>query len=258
MHPKPFSPARLIRAAQSGIAFDFADDCEIHIWLFATELEVRERNTFRELLSLDERERAVRFKFERDRERFIAARGSLRVILAAYESLQPEALLFGQSTHGKPELRNGRAGVGFNLSHSKSYAVLGVTPGRHCGIDLERIDAGRSLDALAEHVFHPEESQWIRSIAESGRAAAFFRVWTLKEAIVKAIGRGLSLLDHVNVTPLLGGASETIRVQIPDSPRETFMRVREIPLVAGFASAVAAAGDAIRPRDMCAFLDDRI
>src|SRR5262252_2460436 len=96
-------------------------------------------------LSKDELARASRFHFERDRDRFIVARGELRRVLAGYVGLDPGSLTFRYGARGKPSVEGDS--LEFNLSHSGSIALLGLTRQRRIGIDIEEI---RYLDDCGE------------------------------------------------------------------------------------------------------------
>ena len=149
-----------------------------------------------QFLSADEHARAARFAFPDDRARYIAAHDALRRLLARRMGVAPQDLVFGQSDHGKPF-----AGVAnppdFSLSHSAELAAVAIAPrtgGRTCGIGID-IEAVRAVDiALAEEFFAAEEVRELKRIRKQGGdwIGAFFQLWTGKEAVVKAIGTGLS------------------------------------------------------------------
>ena len=89
------------------------------------------------LLSEVERVRARRFCFEHDRDRFVAGRGTLRLLLGAYLAEEPERLVFAYGPRGKPSLKDA-ADVRFNVSHSAGLALLAFAWGVDVGVDLER------------------------------------------------------------------------------------------------------------------------
>jgi len=169
-----------------------------HLWLDLPETAIGELKV---LLSADEIERAQRFRFERDRRRYIAARGQLRQILGWYAGQSPAAVQFVYGPNGKPHLARSPVGLEFNLAHSGDLAVVGVALKRAIGADIEQLSRRLDLDAIARRFFAPGEvARWTR-LAAADRPLAFFRCWTRKEAYLKARGAGLSIaLDSFEVT----------------------------------------------------------
>jgi 4'-phosphopantetheinyl transferase len=153
-------------------------------------------------LSADERERADRFRFPADRRRFTAARGLLRVLLGRTLGVSPREIDFSYGAFGKPALRHpADSGLEFNLTHSQGMALIAISWGRNVGIDLEFHRQEFNFRVIADRFFTARESGQIEALPESARRSAFFRVWTLKEAFLKARGNGLWLgLDQFEVT----------------------------------------------------------
>jgi 4'-phosphopantetheinyl transferase len=156
-----------------------------------------------ESLALDERERAGRFHFDRDRDRFIVGRGALRALLGRYLGMEPGRVAFRYGPQGKPALAEG-AGTSplqFNLAHSQGLALLAIAEGRQIGIDVEVIRPVSEVDQLVGRFFSPRECAEFRRVAEGERLASFYRGWTRKEAYLKATGEGLATpLDQFDVT----------------------------------------------------------
>lgn len=179
-----------------------ADD--VHVWRIALEVGEPLLACLREILAEDERKRADRFHFEKDRRHFTAGRGALRVLLAGYLQRQPEQVRFAYSNYGKPQIADSdnRDHLRFNLTHSHGLALLAVTRARDVGVDVERLrDMERDGEPLAERFFSPREASVLRSLPPELRRDAFFNCWTRKEAYIKAHGMGLSLpLDQFDVT----------------------------------------------------------
>lgn len=158
----------------------------VDLWVFALDVEESERQRLQAHLSRDELERAARLVFERDRHRFTVGRGRLREILAARVRRKPGALRFSYSAHGKPSIE----GVEFNLSHSEGLAALCIA-GVELGVDVERV---RPLkERVAERFFSRAEIEALARLPEDDQLVGFYRCWTRKEAIVKALGEGLSM-----------------------------------------------------------------
>src|SRR6185295_9129337 len=153
-------------------------------------------------LSRDEHHRAARFHFDRDRQRFLLAHASLRVILGRYLNVAPASLAFAQNEFGKPFLINPEAaGFHFNLSHSEDLALVSVTREREVGVDIEFIRPSFATIDVAEHFFSVAEVYTLTGLDPDYRTQGFFNCWTRKEAYIKARGEGLSLaLDSFDVS----------------------------------------------------------
>ena len=178
-------------------------DDEAHVWL--TELNLRPvlLENLKDTLSTDELARANRFHFEKDRHHFIAARGTLRLILGNYLNIQPRNLKFTYNRRGKPKIANelDQDHVKFNLSHSHGLAVYAVTLSREVGIDIEWVRTSLSFEKIAKRFFSPSEFEMLVALPPSERVKGFFNCWTRKEAYIKAIGEGLFIsLDQFDVT----------------------------------------------------------
>lgn len=147
------------------------------------------------VLDAAERARAARFAMERARVGFIAAHVLARLELAAALGIAPAALAFVAGSHGKPEARlAGRAaGISFSLSHAEGMVgvALAVRPDLPLGFDLERRTRRIRLE-VAQRFFAPREVADLREVAEARRAERLVRLWTLKEAFVKATGEGIA------------------------------------------------------------------
>jgi 4'-phosphopantetheinyl transferase len=149
--------------------------------------------------SADERARADRFSFAADRRRFLARRGLLRTLLAGYLRKRPEDLRFACDEKGKPRLPG--EDVRFNLSRAGDGVLIGFTRGPDIGVDVERVKDGYTGEEIAGKFFAPSETAALTALPESSRSEAFFRVWTAKEAYLKARGDGLAYpLDAFAVT----------------------------------------------------------
>src|SRR5262245_42357023 len=149
------------------------------------------------LLCEAERQRAARLRFERHRRRFIVARARLRELLAARLGLRPEAVELAYDANGKPRLA--RHALHFSVSHCDDLALFAFSPEREVGVDVEALRPIHDADAIAAQVFSPRERLAYAALAVRDRAAAFLRYWTRKEALVKALGEGLSVpLDQID------------------------------------------------------------
>jgi 4'-phosphopantetheinyl transferase len=146
-------------------------------------------------LSLDEVQRAYRYRYAKDRMRFAIGRGVLRHILGAYLGADPMHLEFCYNTQGKPALANHNPDdqLAFNVSHSSRVFMYAVARHAKLGIDVEKVRFIPDYEELMQHYFPVEVRSIFRQIPEGERLDFFYRCWTRKEAIAKASGLGLSL-----------------------------------------------------------------
>jgi 4'-phosphopantetheinyl transferase len=143
------------------------------------------------MLSADERDRAARFREERDRVRFVAAHGMMRDLLGRYCGLPAEAVRFVYGAHGKPALAG--PGPQFNLSRRGDIAILAVSEDAAVGVDIERLALPPDATAILRDNASPAEIDAYARLPAKDRAQSFFCWWTRKEAVVKALGGGLSI-----------------------------------------------------------------
>lgn len=188
-------------------------DVDLHIWWVLLDRPLMSTIDLFSILSPDERARADRFKFKLDRERFIARRGLLRVILADYLDVEPAQVRFSYGLHGKPALDMDLLDrcLQFNLSHSKNIALFAISQDCQLGIDVEFVRPIPDAASLAERFFSARESTILYSLPEEDRVEAFFRLWTCKEAYLKASGKGLTVpLANIDVSFLAREVAEPV------------------------------------------------
>jgi 4'-phosphopantetheinyl transferase len=144
------------------------------------------------VLNESERARAARFVFPRNRVEYVAAHVLARRALAAATGYPAAEFHFEAGVHGKPVARIGdtAAGTHFNLSHSRGMVAVAVAPFEH-GLDVEPLDRSVNL-SIAGRYFCPEEIAWLGGLPQERQGEGFLRLWTLKEAFIKATGLGLS------------------------------------------------------------------
>jgi 4'-phosphopantetheinyl transferase len=171
---------------------------EVHLWCAELDGDGASAPLPVELLAPAERARAERFRFSRDRRRFIAARAVLRRILGRCLARPPAEIGFDYGPHGKPclaALDGGRAeSLAFNLAHSGGLALIAVAWGRRLGVDLEAVRPLADLERIARRYFSPAEAASLLCLPVEQRPQAFFSCWTRKEAYLKATGEGIGAL----------------------------------------------------------------
>lgn len=145
-------------------------------------------------LSPAERERSARFWQAHDKRDYVAAHALLRMALAAHTQRRPEQLSFGADRYGKPFLLlpNGTTPPHFSLAHSRGLVACVVSSDGAVGIDVEPVDAAIDVDHIASRFFSAEESDALQRYPITERPSRFCELWTLKEALFKAVGTGLS------------------------------------------------------------------
>lgn len=209
------------------------------------------------LLSVEERARAARFHHAPDRARSIAARVALRTVLGEYTGVAPATLRFATGPNGKPALAADSAALDgaprFNVAHSGRLVLLAFAT-CDVGVDVEEVRESLDLESLARHYFSTDEAAALAAEPLSGRTLLFFRIWTRKEAFLKAHGSGLSSpLTAFTTTTVSGTPLATIRAAgwLPDgnlsdlepAPGYTGAVVtRETARVVGFARTIVSTG----------------
>jgi 4'-phosphopantetheinyl transferase len=154
-------------------------------------------------LDATELDRASTFRFAPDRATYVAAHWLLRTARAAAGGLPPQAWRYTTDPSGKPRiaLELGRAELQFNLSHTRGFVACAIGRGSEIGIDVERLDRMNPGLDIARHFFSPAEIALLGNAPEERQRETFFRLWTLKEAFIKATGEGLArALDSFSLT----------------------------------------------------------
>src|ERR1700692_4840952 len=128
---------------------------EVQRWRVELPAVGKAEDRWKEILSADERARAARFHFPRDRQYFMAARAVLRMILARYAASDPRKLVFGYSDKDKPFLSGAQTGsdIEFNISHSGDVALLAFARHRELGVDVEKVREDFEHETIARRFF---------------------------------------------------------------------------------------------------------
>ena len=146
---------------------------------------------YRHCLSPAEIQKADRYMKQSDRQLSLVSRALLRYLIAGATRQDPKSLRFSANEHGKPFLKQ-RPDIQFNLSHSHGAAVCALCRDDAVGVDVE--DVGRQTDlSIANRFFSSAEAELVSKAPEIEKRALFFDIWTLKEAYIKAVGKGLSI-----------------------------------------------------------------
>lgn len=210
---------------------------EVHLWRIPLD---DSRFDPLDLLAPPERERALRFHFPAHRNRFVQRRVAARRLLGRYCGIDPGLVRFSVDPYGKPSLADGGLGLHFNLAHTPGLALLVVTREGPLGVDAERIRRTERAMDVARAFFSPVEVASLTPLSDDERQLAFLRCWTRKEAVVKALGLGLSVpLDAFDVSVGEHAALIATRSSFPGSGS---WQLHDLPLPAGYVGALAIGG----------------
>jgi 4'-phosphopantetheinyl transferase len=197
-------------------------------------------------LGPEERARAFRFAAERERARFVAARGQLRAILGETLGRAPESFVFARGAAGKPRLDgqafdgpglDGGAALRFSVAHSGGAMVVALARGVEVGIDIERRRA-LPIDpvALARAAFAPSELRRLAGLSPAEREECWLRLWVRREAVLKALGVGLRSPDLIEVAE----GPEPRLLALADGSDPALWTIRDLDLGPCFLAALAA------------------
>jgi 4'-phosphopantetheinyl transferase len=178
--------AALMRAASQGEY--------VHAYLISTQKHLTSLEVYAPLLDAREISRAKAYQFPRDKNNYIITHGLLRKILGAYLNIAPEEVNYQYNDFGKPFLPEvlNPDHLQFNLSHSQDYALVAISRDRMIGADIEYIHATRDIHGIVHRFFSNAEITQYEALPSTERLPGFYRAWTRKEALVKAIGKGLA------------------------------------------------------------------
>ncbi len=213
----------------------------VHIWRANLDLPTHDFRHLEEKLSIDEKIRAERLRFERDRNRFIVSSGILRTILGYYLDAEPDEIRLRYENRGKPRLGDAfhHTGIHFNLSHSEGLALYIFTRDHEAGIDIERIRDIPEMDKIVEQFFSKRERDVFRKLPERQKRKAFFNGWTCKEAFIKATGDGLSHpLDKFDVSLVPGEPAKLLSIE-GDSREASQWSIQHLKLAPNYVGALA-------------------
>jgi 4'-phosphopantetheinyl transferase len=217
---------------------------QVHVWQIYLNQNPTTTPGFSDTLSLDERERAERFNFEKNRNQFIEARAALRSILSGYLNLCPQKLEFSYGAYGKPALANDPSDhkLQFNLSRRDGLALVAVAYDREIGVDVEHIRPDLPVLEIAECAFSPAELAALQSLPENLQTAGFYSCWTRKEAYLKARGVGVSFpLKQFDVSLNPGEPARLLEIRDDDDDIDRWM-LQEIPVSENYLGALAVEG----------------
>jgi 4'-phosphopantetheinyl transferase len=217
------------------------DPHQIHLWQFDLESEKSAINSLLASLSPQEKQQADNFHRPQDAQYFITRRGLARATLAHYLGIRPELVVFTFGHHGKPHLspNHHHTSTRFNYSSAGRYLVLVIGRGHELGIDIENQRRPVEFSAIAGSYFSSEEQRILQQYHYTTNE--FFTCWTAKEAIVKALGCGLSrqINDFTTLT-----SQGTLRKQLQLSNTDgttASIYLQSLPQITGHIATLAVA-----------------
>ncbi len=214
----------------------------VEVWCISWTKHLAQIEDCRALLSTAERTKADAFHFERDRQRYVISHAALRSLLTQHVSLAPGDIMIRQNGWEKPQLEPPHGGVHFNLSHSGDLALVAISPDYEVGVDVEQIKTLPDLATVATRFFSKSESNALFQLPAAEQTPAFFRIWTRKEAFLKARGNGLSLpLAEFDVSLESGCTSVLLATRFAQA-EVTRWRVSDLPCAPEYAAALAVEG----------------
>jgi 4'-phosphopantetheinyl transferase len=201
------------------------DPLQIDLWLaFPDDVhDARQLDEYCRLLTEEELCRARRYYFAKDRHCYLVTRALVRTVLSRYAEIGPAAWRFCANAYGKPSIANNHSAarqIAFNISHTAGLVVLAVTGVDAIGVDTENMRMRQVPFDVARQFFSSSECAALHALPNGEQRERFFALWTLKEAYIKARGKGLSIaLDHFSFDfPGNNGIAIAIAPQLEDSP----------------------------------------
>jgi len=212
---------------------------EVHVWRARLDCDASTLEVLRAALSEEESGRATRFRFERDRARFAAARGLLRDILSRYLQRPASLIQFTYNEYGRPELSGDESGLRFNVSHSGGAALYACARGHAVGVDVELLRDDFASVEVAGRFFSAAEIRDLGSLPPHLLTRGFFNCWTRKEAYIKALGEGLSHpLDCFSVSLSPGKPARLLNTD-RDPSEAAAWSILDVQPFEGYAAALA-------------------
>ena len=157
------------------------------------------------ITSREERHAASLFRNAADTRKYVLRQGVLRILLGNYTDQNPERVSFLTGKNGKPELdiRGRYDDVSFNLSHTGEMILIGITRNQQIGVDIVKIDPLYHYHDSAEYILTPAEKACMQRVEPAMRYQIFFRIWALKEAILKVTGDTLSMMQETDTSDII-------------------------------------------------------
>jgi len=222
-------------------------EADVFVWTVRVDEEVDRLERLDALLAPGERERAGRFHAERHRRQFVVTRGVLRTLIGRRLGIAPAFVRFVEGPHGKPALADpSTPALEFNVAHSHGLALVALSAGAPVGIDVERIRPGVDHEGIAGRFFAQVERTALARIEPARRIEAFFACWSRKEAVLKAVGTGISGGVAAYAVSCDPDGPARLLATGPDGPPLDRWTLADLDVGPGFRAAVAVVRPAAR------------
>ena len=221
----------------------------VQIFRLALPATLEACEPLRVFLSAEELGRLQRFKVESSAIQYLQLRSALRIILGARLGVAPQQMSFEYSEFGKPLLHESAGPTpSFNVSHTDGWGLIALSASGAVGVDVEKHNPNRDLEAVAWRNFSPQECETVLGQASASlRCDAFFDTWTAKEACIKALGTGIGSQLR-GFTVALGAPGALRGVEFRDDPVESSRwSLMGVPMPEGWSAAVAVRGEPGEP-----------
>lgn len=219
---------------------------ECHVWSFALSQPQERQQQLEQILSAAEKQRAAAFLRQPPRQQFIICRSVLRLLLGAYLAQPPANFQFKQNQFGKPSLQEPGANLHFNISHSGERGLIAIARNFEVGVDIECQRTPHDASGIARMIFSQQDlGEWL-CLPEEAKTGAFYRAWTRKEALSKAMGHGLALDFPGLGVSFLPNHSPAILAMNPDRGSLQDWSLADIPTDPCYFAALAGATRELR------------
>jgi 4'-phosphopantetheinyl transferase len=211
----------------------------VHLWAVKLSDASLSRQDVEQVLTAEERNRARRFLREESGRSFAVGRAALRSILAGYLEIPPADVPIENAPNGKPQLTGSIVSdLRFNLAHSGELALIAITRSGEIGVDVERLRPVDHWHEIASRYFHATDTATIGADAAQ-TPVNFFRCWTRKEAVLKAIGIGIIFPLDLFQVPLEESTHNWISVPAHSSNTATRYWLESLDPCGEYIAAVA-------------------
>ncbi|MBN2000898.1 4'-phosphopantetheinyl transferase superfamily protein [candidate division KSB1 bacterium] len=210
---------------------------QVHLWLFSI-VYIRHPERFLQILPEDEAERFRKYRQKQHRDSFLIRRGFLRIILSRYLKKDPAKIRFSSNSFGKPVVVGNNDRINFSLSHSKELIILALTLEKLVGADIQYNEPSVKFMNIATRFFSDTEIRQLELKSPDRRLAAFYRLWTGKEAYIKGLGMGLSYgLSSFALYEV--EESKSFNLVDPLQNKSHEWQIIQVPVPAGYCAALA-------------------
>jgi 4'-phosphopantetheinyl transferase len=217
---------------------------EVHAWYAIGNSATCDAASVEQYLSEEEKIRSARLRFEEHRKHFVLSHAMLRLLISSYCAMNPRDVSFSLGLHGKPSIDRS-LGLTFNLSHAEDGILCAFANQRQIGADIERVRVNFNVEEIGERFFSLAERGALRGLATAQKHAAFFRLWTRKEAYIKARGEGLSHpLHQFDIS--LADTGNVLMSTRPNAEEANRWIVWNVTVPRGYVAAVAFEAGAAR------------